>query len=206
MSSSVFPSLAGIGWDVTRTEMWKNTVQENVSGKENRVALWTYPRRQWDLTHDFLRQGTVHGSAYTEFAQLAGFFNQRQGQFDTFLYTDSDDSAVTGQSISTGNGTTASFQLLRTFGGFIEPVLAPNVVSKVYLNNVNQASGWSVSSWGAATPGVITFTGAPGAGVAITADFTYYWPCRFADDSMGFSKFAQALYSGKKVSLKSVKN
>ena len=36
MSTAVFPTLAGLGWDVPRTEIWKNTVQENVSGKESR--------------------------------------------------------------------------------------------------------------------------------------------------------------------------
>ena len=208
MSTSVFPVLAGLGWSVDRTEIWKNTAQENVSGKETRIALWTYPRHQWDLSFDFLRQGTVHGSAYTEFSQLAGFFNQRQGSFDTFLYTDSDDSTITGQAIGTGNASTTDFQLVRAFGGFVEPILAPNTVTAVKLNGVTKTPGtdYSISSWGSATPGVVTFTTPPGSGVAVTADFTYYWPVRFLDDQLSFSNFMKALYSGKKVSLKSVKN
>lgn len=206
MSTAVLPSLAGLGFEVIRTPMFKNLVQENVSGKETRVALWSYPRWQWDLTYNVIRQGTVHGTAYTEFAQLAGFFNQRQGRFDTFQYQDADDNSVTAQAIGTGDGSRTAFQLIRGFGGFVEPVLAPNTVSKVYLNGVEQVSGWSVSNWGSSSPGVITFSSAPGNGVAITADFSYYFPCRFTEDQVSFSMFMKSLYAGKKVSFLSVKN
>jgi uncharacterized protein (TIGR02217 family) len=165
MSVATFPVLAGLGWDVNRTEMWKNTVQENVSGKETRVALWSYPRRQWALTYDFLRQGTVNGSSYTEFSQLAGFFNQRQGTFDSFLYTDSDDASVTGQSIGAGDGTTTAFQLIRSFGGFIEPILAPNAVGAVYLGGTAIPTG----GLSAPTNGALTSTSAGALGAT-----TYY--------------------------------
>lgn len=171
------------------------------------MALWSFPRRTWVLTYDFLRQGVVHGSAYTEFSQLAGFFNQRLGRWDTFLYSDQDDNSVTTQTIATGDGTTTAFQLIRTFGGFIEPVLAPNAVAAVRVNGVTKTpvTDYTVSNWGATNPGVLTFTTAPAAAAAITADFTYYWPCRFAEDSITFSKFATALWSGKSVKFKSVK-
>jgi uncharacterized protein (TIGR02217 family) len=208
MSTAVFPTLAGLGWDVGRTEIWKNILQENVSGKETGVALWTYPKHQWEMAFDFLRQGVVHAGTYSEFAQLAGFFNQRQGRFDTFLYTDSDDNAVTAQGIGSGNGTAVAFQLVRTFGGFVEPVLAPNSVTAVKVNGVTKTpvTDYTVSNWGSAAPGVVTFTSPPASGAAITADFSYYWPCRFVDDSLDFAKFASALWKGQKVSFRSVKN
>lgn len=208
MSTAVFPTLAGLGWDAPRTEIWKTTVQENVSGKENAVSLWTYPKHQWDLTFDFLRQGTVHGGAYAEFAQLCGFFNARQGRFDTFLYADPDDNAVTGQAIGTGDGVTTTFQLVRAFGGFVEPILAPNAVAAVKVNGVTRTpvTDYAVSAWGSPTPGIVTFTSPPATGLPVTADFGFYFPCRFTDDTMAFTKFAQALYGGKKVGFMSVKN
>ena len=323
MSSSVFPTLAGLGWDVTRTPMFDTTIQQNISGKEVRIANQTFPRYQWELTFDVLRQGIVHGTAYTEFSQLLGFYNARQGQFDTFLYTDVDDNTITGQAIGSGDGATTTFQLVRTFGAFIEPVLAPNTISAVYLagaaipsaglsaptngaltstsagalgattyyvkttwttasgetlpsaetnlavlaNKVlnvaapgsaptgatgwnvyvsNTAgggsgtetkqnggtpntlgtpwveptsglvagaalpgantTGWSVAAWGTSTPGVVTFAAAPAGSTAITADFTYYWPCRFAEDKIPFTKFMSSLYSGKKLTFLSVKS
>lgn len=204
MSTAVMPSLAGLGWPVTRTPVWDTIVQQAISGKETRIAKQSYPRWKWELTYTILRSA----AAFTELQQLAGFFNSRQGMFDTFLYQDADDNSVTAQAIETGDGATTAFQLVRGFGGFIEPVLAPNTggTINIYLNGVKQTSGYTVSAWGTSTPGVLTFTSAPGSGVAITADFTYYWPCRMSDDSLPFELFMSQYYSAKKFAFISVKN
>jgi uncharacterized protein (TIGR02217 family) len=50
----------------------------------------------------------------------------------------------------------------------------------VALNGTSQASGWSVDT----TTGVITFTTAPGLGVAITAGFEFDVPVRFDTDAL----------------------
>lgn len=201
MSTQVLPSLLGLGFSITRTPKWKTGIVENVSGKEVRIAYQSYPRYQWDLTYNFLRSA----ASFTEFQQLIGFFNARYGKYDSFLFADPDDYTVTAQAIGTGDGSTTTFQLVKSFGSFVEPVLAPNVVSNVYLNGVNQASGWTVSSWGSATPGILTFSSPPGSGVAITATFTYYYPVRFVDDNMNFENFMYQLYMAKKVSIISIK-
>lgn len=201
MSTQLFPTLSGLGWSVTRSPQWKTRIQQAVSGKETRIADWSYPRWQWSLTYDFLRQG----AAYEEFAALAGFFNARQGAFDTFLYTDPDDNGAMGQALGQGDGSTTAFPLVRTFGGFIEPILAPTAVSAVYLGGVRQESGWSVAAWGTASPGVVTFDTAPASGVAVAADFSFAFPCRFVDDTLDFEKFMAALYALKKIDFISVK-
>lgn len=202
MSTNVLPTLVGLGFDVVRTPLWDTSVQTALSGKETRIARQTYPRWQWELTYNVLRSA----AAYNELQQLAGFFNARQGMFDTFLYRDADDNSVAAQSIGQGDGTSTAFQLVRSFGGFLEPVLAPNVVSAVYVNGVLQSSGWTVSNWGVASPGVISFTGAPANGTSITADFTYYFPCRMSEDNVSFSLFISQHYRARKFSFVSVKN
>jgi len=202
MSTLVLPSLIGLGFDVVRTPQWDTVVQQALSGKETRLARQTYPRWKWDLTYNVLRSNASCG----ELQQLAGFFNERQGKFDTFLYQDADDNSITSQAIATGDGTTKVFQLIRTFGGFIEPMLAPNVVSYIYVNSVVQTSGVSTSSWGGTSPGMITFTTAPASGAAITADFSYYFPVRMATDSVSFNMFLSQYYKAKKFSFISVKN
>lgn len=211
MSTQVFPALAGLGWDVKRSQIWKTRAQEAIGGKETRLADWSYPRWEWELTFDFLRQAganmqaaTFAGSTYAEFATLAGFFNLRQGQFDSFLYTEPDDNTVAAQAIGTGDGTTTTFQLVRAFGGFVEPIFAPNTVSHVYRAGTDH-SDWTVSNWGSATPGIVTFSPAPTSGQAITADFTYYFPCRFSADQLDFEKFMAAIYQGKSVKFRSIK-
>ena len=198
MTEPVFPTFAGLGWSVKRSPVWKTRAQQAISGKETRLADWSYPAWHWELTFDFLRATPTAA----EFQSLAGFFNQCQGAFGTFLYADADDNAVTGQAIGTGDGATKSFQLVRAFGGFIEPVLAPNVVSTVYFAGVAQApANYSVDS----TTGLLTFTAAPASGAAITADFTYYFRCRFAEDTIDFEKFMATLYRAQKLALVSLK-
>lgn len=207
MSSNVLPSFAGLGFDVTRTPIWDTTVQQSLSGMETRVSRTSYPRWKWELTYNVLRSGIAFG----ELQQLAGFFNARQGMFDTFLYQDADDNSVTSQQIALGDGTIKNFQLIRSFGGFIEPMLAPNISQpiNVYLNGVRQTSGVSVTHWNGGTsqgPGIIVFTFAPTAGAIITADFGYYFPVRMSEDSVDFTLFLSQYYKVKKFSFVSVKN
>ena len=198
MTEPVFPSLAGLGWSVKRSPVWKTRAQQAISGKETRVADWSYPAWQWALTFDFLRAT----STASEFQSLAGFFNRCQGAFGTFLYADADDNAVTGQLLGAGDGATTAFQLVRAFGGFIEPVLAPNVVSVIYLAGVAQSpSSYSVDP----TTGLLTFTAAPASDAAIAADFSYYFRCRFAEDTVDFEKFMATLYRAQKLAFVSLK-
>lgn len=202
MSTAVFPTLKFLTLPQTREPVWSTIAHEATSGKETRVAKRSAPRWKWTLPFSALQTA----AAILDFQTLVGFFNARQGMFDSFLYSDPYDNAVTGQAIGTGDGSTAAFQLIRALGNFVESVLAPNVVSNVYLNGVAQAGGsYSISSWGATVPGVVTFNAAPGVGVAITADFTYYWPVRMLDDSVLFSLFLQGVYDLKKFSFISIK-
>ena len=204
MSAAVFPTLAGLGWSIKRAPQFKTRKQVSISGKETAIADMAYPRWTWELTFNILRQGARGQSTFSEMSDLVGFYNERQGGFDTFLYEDQDDNAVTAQALGEGDGTTTAFPLVRAFGGFVEPILAPNAVSAVYLAGVKQMSGYTVSSWGATTPGVVTFTAAPGSGVAVSADFSFYFPCRFIEDSLQLEKFMAALYAVKSVKFVSV--
>lgn len=207
MSAFILPSLVGLGFDVTRTPTWDTIVQQAINGKETRIAKLTYPRWKWSLTYNVLRSS----AAFAELQQLAGFFNARQGMFDTFLYQDADDNSVTGQQIALGDGTTTAFQLIRAFGGFVEPMLAPNTshTINVYINGTLQVTGYTITSWNsgnAAGPGVIIFTTAPTSGAIITADFSYYFPVRMSDDNVPFTLFLSQYYKAKQFSFISVKN
>ena len=204
MSTQVFPSLPLIGWPVIRTPVWKSRVQESVSGKRTRIADWSFPRWRWELTFEGLRQGSLAGAAYTELAQLAGFLNSRQGMFDSFLYEDGDDKAVTGQVIGTGDGSNTLFQLVRAFGGFVEPILAPNAVTAVKLNGTPTLA-YGTYSWGSDRPGIVQFAAPPGGGVVVTADFTYYWPVAFADDMADFPKIMSNIYECRSLKFESIK-
>lgn len=203
MSSTVFPTLVGLAFPVGRTPVWSGKLQTSISGKNRGLSFWSYPKWQWDLSFNVLRSDSIN----LELQNLAGFFNAMNGPYgDTFLYQDADDNSITGQQIGVGDGSNLTFQLVRSFGGFIEPILAPNVVSHVYVDGTDTGH-WTISNWGSSTPGLVTFASghAPTSGKAVTVDYSYYFPCRFLDDTMSFSKFMSQMYEAKKVSFMSEK-
>jgi uncharacterized protein (TIGR02217 family) len=195
---------------VDRAPSFATTVVTNYSGKEIRIARQSTPRRTWTSSYSFLRQGTFEGATYTEQAQLEGFFNNRTGMLDSFLYLDPHDNSVTAQTIGVGDGSTIQFQLIRAYGGAVEPILAPQSVTSLTVGGVAKVNGtdYGVGAWenGATPPGTINFVaGAPGVGQVIVATFSYYFPVRFTDDTMTFSNFMQSLFENKKVSFIQIK-
>lgn len=192
MGNAVFPTLAGVAWPKPKAPIWKTAVQQAVSGRELRAAFRQYPVYKFTLTHDFLRADSTNAELQT----LLGFFNARKGSWDSFLYVDPLDNAVTAQGFGTGDGATTQFQLVRTFGGDIEPVMNLNGNPSVYKAGVLQTlgSGYTVSN------GLVTFATAPANGAALTWTGSYYYRCRFERDSEDFEGFLQDLWSLKKIS------
>ena len=197
MSNAVFPVLPGLSWSVVKTPKWSTRVQTAVSGREYRAAYFSLPRWSFKLSYEVLRAG-----ALAELQQLVGFFNARQGIFDSFLYADPSDSAVTALQFGTGNGVTTAFQLVRTLGGNIEPVVALPAVPAVFANGVLQSSGVSVNL----NTGLATFTTAPANGVVLTWTGSFYYRCRFLQDDIELENFMKDLWQAKKVEFISVKS
>lgn len=197
-----FPTLAGLGWSVHKSPKFSTIVASHVSGREVRDALYENPIWDFELTFDGLdsSSGTYPGLGANSLQSLMGLFLQMQGQYGTFLYADPTDSAVVNGGIATGDGATTTFTFARTMGAFLEPVGWVTGVSNVYLNGVNQASGWSLS-----TPNSLVFASAPGSGVAVTATFTYAFQCRFDDDTEDFEQFMTSLWTVKSLKFRSVR-
>ena len=196
MSTPIFPSLLGLGWPIQRTSRFSSNVQKTVGGKKTTIQLWTYPEYQWDIQFNLLRTD----AAWMELQTMFGFFNQMAGQANIFLYQDQDDFQVTGQVFGTGDGATTGFQLVRAYGGYGEPIFAPNVVSNIYINGVIQApSSYTVMPYGSANPGWVVFNQAPPLNATLSADFSFYFPCNFTTDDMTFEKFMLNRYHVKKM-------
>ena len=202
----IFPSLAGLTWSVTKTPTFQTRIQRAVSGRELRALDYPYPLWQFALVYDFLRDDPAAG--FDELRTLLGFFMLCQGAFGTFLFQDPSDYQVTGQQLGVGNASTAVFQLQRAMGaglpggGFLEPILAPNLVSAIYLDGITQdPASYSVDP----DSGLVTFATAPGSGLIITADFNYYFRCRFVDDRYDFENFMYRLWQLKKLTFISVR-
>jgi len=132
--------------------------------------------------------------------QLAGFFLQRSGSFDTWLYTDPDDNTVALQGFGVGDGTTTQFQLVRSFGGFTEPIYDINGTPSIYKAGVLQGSDYSINA-----TGLVTFTVAPTGGQALTWTGSYYFRCRFLKDQLEFNQFMKQFWELRTMEFKTVK-
>jgi len=197
MSNAVFPTLPGLAWSVGKQPEFSTVVTQAASGAETRIALWSSPRWRFKLKYSLLRD-----DATNELKSLAGFFLQRQGQFDDFFYKDPGDNAVSAQSLGVGDGTTTSFTCLRNFGGFVEPVGAVNSS----LPMTFRVNGTAVASSGYSVSGnSVTFTSAPAKGAVVSGDYGFYFRVRFAEDKADFQQFMSNLWELQSCELVSVK-
>jgi uncharacterized protein (TIGR02217 family) len=199
MSQEIFPSMPGLQLPISRTPIWSTTSKSSVSGRRYAFCNYSYPRYKFKLSYSFLRQRGI----LIELATMVGFFNARGGDFDSFLFSDPDDSAVTLQVIGLGDGSNKLFQLVRTFGGFVEPVYDANSAPQIYLNGVLQTLG---SNYTISATGLVTFVAAPGAGVLVTWTGTYYRRMWFSQSSAEFSKFMSNLWELKTIEIESWKS
>lgn len=205
MSSAIFPTLPGLMWDVLKSPTWNTKVQQSVSGKEVRATFFSSPIWKWTLQYEVLRQAT----AFQEIQSLIGFFNARQGKFDSFLYSDPSDNAVAGQNFGTGNGSATQFQLVRDYGagGFAarENVFDINSGPGAPAIRVAGVLKTVTTDYTIGATGIVTFTTAPAAAAALTWDGSYFWRVRFNDDTTDFNNFLNQLWEAKKISFVTAK-
>ena len=172
---------------------------DRVSGRSARRARYAAALYDVQLTYDLLRADAAHG----ELQSIAGFFGAMLGQDAPFWIAPPGLAEVGGQALGTGDGATAAFPLVRTFGSYSEPVTGASDVRAVYFDGVTVSP-----SLYSATPGygpAIAFATAPVAGVAISADFDLLWLCRFADDVLDFEEFMAMLFTLGVVKLQTVR-
>jgi uncharacterized protein (TIGR02217 family) len=199
MALPIFPSLIGVAYPVKRAPVWKTLHQEAVSGQDNPIPLWSFPRWSYELPYNVLRSDIVN----LEWQALAAFFNQVRGSALVWQFTDPDDGSVTDQPFGTGDGVTVAFPLVRTMTGagsvaFNEPVFAPTIT------NIKIA-GTPTGAYTLGTQGLVTFTSAPGSGAALTWTGTYNWLCRFDDDAADFEKFLNTFWRLGKIKFTTIK-
>jgi uncharacterized protein (TIGR02217 family) len=198
----IFPVLSGQGWSVHKKPRFDTKLAIHVTGRETRAGKYIRPIWDFELTFDGLDGSATNiygGLGADSFQTLAGFFLQVQGRYGNFLYIDPSDDVVSGQLIGVGDGTTTNFTMVRSLGGFSEPVGCVTSVAMVYLNGAHTYL-WTVN-----TPNTLTFTNPPAAGVTITADFAFAYLCRFAEDQQDYEEFMSLLHLCKTITFQSVR-
>lgn len=164
----------------------RTQIVELASGDEERNASWANSRRRYDVAYGIRRADDL--------AAVVAFFEARGGRLHGFRFKDwadykssqpSQPVAPTDQPLGTGDGATTVFQLMKRYSSGAQSwsrAIAKPVEGSVRLalNGVEQMSGWSIDP----TTGSVTFTTAPGAGVAITAGYEFDVPVRFGSDTL----------------------
>lgn len=121
MSTAVFPTLPGLTWSVHKKPQFSTRISKQQAGREVRSADYPMPIWEFDLTYDFLPDPQdANQDLTTNLRQLMGFFLQRQGSYDTFLFQDPTDYIVVSGLQWTGDAATLRFPVLRNLGGFEE--------------------------------------------------------------------------------------
>lgn len=201
MAILTFPTMRTAGWPITKTIMTQSLINSSVSGKRTVLAEWTYPIYRIEFPVNGMRSDPVNsGNANQDWQALTGFYKLLGGPATPFHWTDLDDNSATAQNIGTGDGATRQFFFQRTLGGYTEPVQDVTNVTNVKVNGTTTGAYSLVldPNWGFVIG--ILFSAAPGAGQAVTATFTYQWPCEFENDGLDLSNFARFFWEAKKIS------
>jgi uncharacterized protein (TIGR02217 family) len=160
------------------------------SGAEERNARWADSRRSWNAGYGVKSLDELHAAI--------AFFEERRGRLIGFRWRDPMDckscapeAAPTAldQLIGTGDGATASFQLVKTYGSAFNPwtrTIRKPVEGTVVIAvaGVTQAplTAYAVDH----TTGLVTFQPGhiPGVGQPVTAGFEFDVPVRFDTDRL----------------------
>jgi len=180
------------GRDAGVSPEFSTSVTVTASGHERRSSLWSDARLRFDVGPGIRSE--------EELGVLIAFFRARRGAARGFRIADPYDFSSNGmtgvptmldQRIGTGDGLTASFRLVKAYGGPGDPQLRlitrprPGTI-RVSVDGVEEA-GWTPGPGGA-----ITFAHAPPAGAAIRAGFLFDVPVRFAEDRLDITGAAFA--------------
>lgn len=186
---NVFPAITGYVWAPTIAPVWNAQVQKTVTGRVVAATYQQYPLYKLGVQYAYLAQA--------DYQTLLAFFNQQQGNVIPFLFdAGPGNDSVTAQAIGTGDGATTTFQLLRSYGGFAEPVAAAFGTTTAYVNGAAVTATFNSPS-----NGYVTYATAPASGTALTWTGNYYFQCRFSKGTAEFDQFMSQLYKTKSVSL-----
>lgn len=216
MSDALFPSnLPGVTWNIARTPSFSTGVYEALSGAERRIRHRENPKERIELGYELLRED----SSFAELQAVLGFYLERDGPFDSFLFHDPYHGLVTNLQFGIGNGVTRQFQLVRRVGNKAQTVHNPAATAGVgyvwFPVAGDDADFWpeSVDAWPGdvyspadglwtlLANGVVEFAIPPAWGKRLLWTGLYYYRARFADDTIDYNEFMRRLFETKKVPL-----
>lgn len=208
MSDELFPELPGLEWELTKTPIFNTKIMTSVNGRELRASYQAVPKYEFTMSFAFLRES----KGRQELQTLEGFFNDRRGAFDSFLFKAPEDNAFNCSFI--GDGFTSAFQLYKNqginqvaIGNTLEvsepsnPDMWNQAESKSMWAPAEQKPMWSNDTVGITKDGLLMLSEPLEVGQAVHVSGTYYYRCRFKDDEQQYSHFMTKLWKASKVEL-----
>lgn len=172
------------GRDAGVSPEFSTSVAVTASGHERRNSLWADARLQFDVGPGIRSEA--------ELGTLIAFFRARRGAARAFRLTDPFDfssNAMVGtptaqdQPIGTGDGVSATFRLVKSYGEGGEPQVRP--ITRPLAETVRvSVAGIEVPGWTLEPGGVLLFDEAPPDGAPVRAGFLFDVPVRFAEDRL----------------------
>lgn len=173
-----------LGRDAGVSPEFSTAVAVTASGHERRNSLWSDARLRFDVGPG------VRSDA--ELGTLISFFRARRGAARGFRLPDPFDfssNSMTGsptmldQKIGIGNGLTASFQLIKTYGTGDEPQIRAITRPRADTLKIS-IDGLPAANWSLDPGGMVIFDIPPAAGAVVRAGFLFDVPVRFAEDRL----------------------
>lgn len=163
---------------LSKTPNFSTVRQPTAAGITYAVALKPYPTWDFELSLDRILGNEALAASIV--AAFLGTYMATAGGANPFLFTDPQDYTATAQQFGTGNGTTTAFQLSRNIGiSGVDVIQNVNGSPSIYKSGTLVTSGYSISA-----TGVVTFTTAPASAAALTWTGSFYFLCRFAEDTL----------------------
>ena len=174
MSSTIKWALPGY----RKTPKFNTVVQTPAAGRGIRtLALMVFPTWVFELDLNFaIGDETLANTAIND---LLGLYLATYGGAGFFLYEDPNDHTLTNSQFGTGDGATVDFQLQRQIGsGGYDVLQNVHAITNVKIN------GTPTSSYSISSTGLITFTSPPAPSATLTWTGTFYFLCRFTEDTL----------------------
>jgi hypothetical protein len=208
-----YPILPGLGYSVHERPTFFNGRQSHSSGREVRVGYAQYG--VWEIEHTY---EVLRGAPYPqlEYETLLGFFLKQNGSLTGFKYRHQRWNETKAQQFATTDGTAQQYApLLRSIGAGATVALEPvGVVDdaqpfRLYRDGIlidpsDATCGYTLvtdTPWAQA----VHFNSVPASGHVLTVDMSYFYCCRFSDDTNDFEEFMHRLYTVNSVKLQSLK-
>lgn len=198
MSDVLFPEIC-IGYDFVRKPVFSTNIMTSISGRELRARHYAVPRYEFSLQIPILRESKK------ELQKIENFFLDRFGSFDSFLFKAPLDNEFESEFV--GDGVTTIFQLYKQTSEQKIPITNVEAFGKVLMWNQNaqvlmwdandQKLMWSNATYNISKDGVVTMSEPLAIGQRILFKGTFYYRCRFSEDSQEFTLFSYKLWRGQ---------